>query len=295
MAPLDLHRLIPEDSNLGLSLPQCATLACLLEATTPKAGNVHRGADFEDLTFVDFVVSAVAVSEAIAQAAEAGVGAAALKAVASTRHLVRTNTNLGTLLLLAPLAAVPLRDSLQSGIATVLSHLGTDDAANVYAAIRLAHPGGLGSAERMDVSGAAPASLLDAMREAAGRDLVARQYTNDFAQVFGVASQIADLKNQGWPLTDAIVHAHLQLMADFPDSLIARKCGPEQASTAARMAGAVLACGSPTDPGYRQLLADLDFWLRSDGHRRNPGTSADLIAAGLFVALREQRLKPPLR
>ncbi len=295
MALPDLHRLTPEDSNPGLSLPQCVTLACLLEATTPKAGNVHRGADFEDLTFVDFVVSAVAVSEAIAQAAEVGVGAAALRAVANTRHLVRTNTNLGTLLLLAPLAAVPLQDSLQSGIASVLLRLDADDATNVYAAIRMAHPGGLGSADRMDVSGAAPPSLLDAMREAAGRDLVARQYINEFAQVFGVASQITRLKDQGWPLTDAIVHAHLQLMADFPDSLIARKCGVEPAMTASRMAGAVLACGSPADPEYRRLLADLDFWLRSDGHRRNPGTSADLIAAGLFAALREQRLNPPLR
>lgn len=295
MALLDPYRLMPEDSPLGLSLSQCVTLACLLEATTPKAGNVHRGADFEDLTFMDFVVSAVAVSDAIARAAEDGVGAATLNAVSRTRQLVRTNTNLGTVLLLAPLAAVPMQEPLHSGIAAVLSQLDADDATSIYAAIRMAHAGGLGSAERMDVSGAAPASVLDAMRDAAGRDLVARQYTNDFAQVFAVASQIADLHRQGWPLADAIVHAHLQLMTDFPDSLIARKCGVEQAVTAARMAGAVLACGSPMNSSYSELLADLDFWLRSDGHRRNPGTSADLIGAGLFVALREQHLKPPLR
>src|SRR3954464_594220 len=87
-----------------LSIGQCATLACLLEATAPKVGNVHRGADFEDLTFTDFAVSAVAIGPAMEGAAATGVGRAVLDAVTATRSLLNTNTNLGMALLFAPLA-----------------------------------------------------------------------------------------------------------------------------------------------------------------------------------------------
>ncbi len=99
----------------------------------------------------------------------------------------------------------------------------------------------------------------------------------------------------GWSLADAIVDAHLRVMAAFPDSLIARKCGPAIAEQAADRAAAVLAAGDPEDERRQRALADFDFWLRSDGHRRNPGTTADLIAAGLFAALCEGKISPPFR
>jgi triphosphoribosyl-dephospho-CoA synthase len=284
----------PGDSA-ALTVRQCVTLACLLEATAPKPGNVHRGADFEDLVFLDFIVSAVAIGEVLDGTPTRGVGASILAAMEATHEQVRTNTNLGTVLLLAPLAAIPREQPLSTGIAHVLTALGPGDARAVYAAIRLAQPGGLGRVKDMDVQDPAPRDLLAAMREAAPRDLVARQYVEGFTQVFAAAEQLATHRRQGWTLSDSIIHTHVQLMADFPDSLITRKCGMEAALTAARMAAAVLATGGPQDPGYQEALADLDFWLRSDGHRRNPGTSADLIAAGLFVALREQVIGPPYR
>src|SRR5207249_11040058 len=98
---------MPGAPSVSLTIGQCATLACLLEATAPKVGNVHRGADFEDLTFTDFVVSSVAIGPAMEAAATIGVGRAVLEAVNATRACVATNTNLGMALLIAPLAAVP--------------------------------------------------------------------------------------------------------------------------------------------------------------------------------------------
>src|SRR5262245_32801648 len=102
-----------------LSIGQSATLACLLEATAPKVGNVHRGADFEGLHFADFLASAVAIGPAMERAVETGVGQAVLDAVAATRALVDTNTNLGMVLLIAPLAAVPREQKLGDGVAAV--------------------------------------------------------------------------------------------------------------------------------------------------------------------------------
>src|SRR5690349_11195659 len=121
-----------------LSIGQCATLACLLEATAPKVGNVHRGADFEDLTFADFAVSAVAIAPAMEAAAENGVGRAVLRAVQATQQLVATNSNLGMVLLLAPLAAVPRTRPLSvDSVRGVLRGLNGEDCRLVYQAIRV--------------------------------------------------------------------------------------------------------------------------------------------------------------
>lgn len=293
---LSPERLNAESPNpRRLSISQCVTLACLLEATAPKPGNVHRGADFEDLAFTDFVVSATAIGPWIACAGAAGVGASVLAAVQATRALVGTNTNLGTVLLLAPLAAVPAEQPLSRGIGDVLANLNADDARQTYAAIRLAQPGGIGQVEEMDVHAAPPDDLLVAMRHAADRDLVARQYSHGFSDVLDlVVPWLVEARAEG-SLTQAIIHVQMRLLAQFPDSLIARKCGASVAQQAAGMAAQVLEAGEPGSVEYLRALDDFDFWLRSDGHRRNPGTTADLLAAGLFVVLRDGLALPPYR
>jgi triphosphoribosyl-dephospho-CoA synthase len=261
-----------------------------------KPGNVHRGADFEDVTFNDFATSGVIVGPILAEARQRGVGAAILEAATATRATIGSNTNLGMLLLIAPLAAVPRDQHVRGGVAKVLGELNAADAAAVYQAIALARPGGLGKVDDMDVSGPPPSSLLDAMRAAAERDFIARQYANDFADVFDhvVAPLVADCQ-RGLPLGMAIIDTFLRLIAQFGDSLIARKCGLEASRYAATCAQTVLAAGAPGDDNYHEALGDFDFWLRSDGHRRNPGTSADLLAAGLFITFRDNLIPPPWR
>jgi triphosphoribosyl-dephospho-CoA synthase len=269
----------------------------LLEATAPKVGNVHRGADFDDLTFVDFVASAVAIGPNMEAAAALGVGRTVLDAIIATRGLVGTNTNLGMALLFAPLAVVPRDERLTTAsVGAVLQGLTPEDSALVYEAIRLARPGGLGRVETMDVEGESPADVMAAMQAAAGRDLVARQYADDFTLVLDEALPgIIAGRDRGWSLTDSIIHAHVSLIAVHGDSLISRKCGSELAKRAATIARQVLSCGDPKDERYLEALADFDFWLRSDGNRRNPGATADLIAAALFAGLRDGRLPPPWR
>lgn len=282
--------------NQPLSIAQCATLACIWEATIPKPGNVHRGADFEDLSYTDFLLSAVAVGPVLETAAAKGIGPCVLESVARTRHMVGTNTNLGSLLLLVPLCAVPRERRLDEGVRDVLKNLRPSDARDVYEAIRLADAGGLGEVKAMDVREQPPDDLLAAMRSAAGRDLVARQYAEGFQQVLhcaapwireGLASRLA--------LGPAVRHAFVRLLCEFPDSLIGRKCGQPTAAAAAGRAGQILAAGLPGEEAYEYAMSDLDFWLRADGHRRNPGTTADLIAAGLFVLLRDGIIEFPMR
>lgn len=285
-----------ESTSPPLTLGACATLACIWEATAPKPGNVYRSADFEDTSYVDFLTSALAIAPAIDQIAELRVGGAVLAGVEATRALIGPkNTNLGILLLIAPLTAAASDKPLREGVADVLAALDANDVRDIYAAIRLTQPGGLGGVSEADVNSDAPPtiSLVAAMQLAADRDLVARQYSTGFAETFAVADALAT-HAAARPLGDAIVRAFLELLAREPDSLIARKCGFERAREVSDGAKSILECLASGDDVYHAVLADFDFWLRSDGNRLNPGTSADIIAAALYVLLRERRLNWPV-
>jgi triphosphoribosyl-dephospho-CoA synthase len=220
------------------------------------------------------------------------VGRAVGLAIEATRGVVSSNTNLGMVLLLAPLAAVPEGIGLEEGIGAVLEGLTVEDARQVYRAIRIAQPGGLGEVGEQDVAGEPTVTLREAMRMAAGRDAVALQYANGYAEVFGVGlPALRGALDRGRALETAIVAAHLALMAKHPDTLIARKRGLAVAEEAARRAAGVLEGGWPEGAGGR--LEDLDAWLRADGHARNPGATADLVTAALFAALRDGTIGLP--
>jgi triphosphoribosyl-dephospho-CoA synthase len=277
-----------------LPIGAAATLACLYEVTARKPGNVYPGADFDETTsYAAFVASAVVIGPIIEQTPAVGVGQTVLDAVRATREAVGTNTNLGTLLLLAPLAAVPRDTSLEAGIGKILDGLTPSDTRAVYEAIRIANAGGLGREEVADVFVDPPPTLKlpDAMRLAADRDLVAKQYANDFQDVFvGAARFIEFGLTVNSTLEDAIILAYLNQLAASPDSLIQRKLGAATANATSSQAKHVLSKGSVRSEEFQRASANFDDWLRADGHRRNPGTTADLIAAGLFVLLREGRL-----
>jgi len=240
-----------------------------------------------------------------ARADALSVGQLVVQAVQATRQAVGKNTNLGIILALAPLTKA--RD--ESDIPSILQQLTVADAADVYEAIRVAQPGGLGKAASQDVREQPTVTLLEAMRLAADRDLIARQYVNGYRDVLGLLlprletelskrlPQVewcslkwwrSTLQNgSSWPLTvEAIQSTFLHGIATLGDTLIARKCGVVMMQEARQRAAQVLESGWPeTQPGLK-AYDDYDAWLRADGHRRNPGTMADLIAATLFLMLR---------
>jgi RimK family alpha-L-glutamate ligase len=268
-----------------------ACLACLWEVTARKAGNVHRSADFLDVTFADFLASASAAAPELGSATQRTIGAAVLAAIRATRSVVHTNTNLGIVLLLTPLAKVPQDSDLRVGVRRILDETTVADAIQVYEAIRLAVPGGLGEAKQQDVRLVPTATLREVMAIAADRDLIARQYANGFADIFdlGVPALLDGVRRFG-RLEPAIQHCQLAFLAKHPDSLIARKCGLDLAVEVSRRARLVQESGGLETSAGRSAYADLDQWLRQDGHKRNPGTTADLVTACLFVALRERNI-----
>jgi len=265
-------------------------LACLLEVSAPKPGNVSPGLHFHDTRYEDFLASAVAIGPALSGAAEHPLGTTIRTSVEATRRWTRSNTNLGIVLLLAPLARAALRSggSLRERLAVVLKETTVTDAAQVYAAIRHAGPGGLGASSAEDVSDTPTVTLRDAMALAADRDAVAREYVTDFALTFEVGVPAVRARRQeglGW--TEVAVETYLTLLASTPDTHIARKLGQAEADAVSRRAMEVRAAGGTRSAIGRKALAALDAELRDPRNRRNPGTTADLTCAALFVVILE--------
>lgn len=285
-----------EVAQTSNELQQHNLAAMVMEVSAPKAGNVHKGASFEDVTWLDFIASAVVTSPILARASSLGVGRCIYDCVNATELAVASNTNLGMLLLLAPLSAAA--GDQKTDIAAVLDALNEDDARLVYEAISLASPGGLGDAAQGDVntikSDAPVMGLCEAMKLAANHDSIARQYANGFEDVYAAADQLtAALTESKISLDQAIVLTHLRLMASLPDTLIARKVGVDVAKESAQRAQVVLDGHWPLGSASGKEFESLDRWLRADGHQRNPGTSADLVAGAIFVVLRQGKLKLP--
>ena len=275
----------------GRAVAWAVQTACLLEVCAPKPGNVNRFYDFTDTRLEDFLLSAIAIGPAMSEADRVGVGQTIWRAIHDTRQTVQSNTNLGMALLLAPLAKASLETGdLRENLRRVLASLTIEDARQTYAAIRLAQPGGLGQATQADVTEEPSVTLYQAMALAQERDSIAREYVTDFAITFEIGYPAL---REAWHVANnyanAIVQCYLTLLARVPDTLIARKRGAETATQVSYQAAETLALGGTLTPQGQRALAELDRRLRDERHSLNPGTTADLTTAAIFLLLlREQ-------
>ena len=272
-----------------------AQMACVWEVCAHKPGNVNRLHDFADTRFEDFLLSAIAIGPALLEADRHDVGQTIWQAVRDARQLVRSNTNLGIVLLLAPLAkACRSSGDVRQNLRRILTTLTVEDARQTYAAIRLAQPGGMGQTAEADIAEEPSLTLYRAMELAQERDSIAREYVTDFAITFQIGYQaVREAWHAASNQASAVVQSYLALLARVPDTLIARKRGIETAAEVSERAAAALALGGAlTSPG-REAVADLDRMLRDERHTLNPGTTADLTTAAIFLfLLREQPLSP---
>ena len=262
--------------------------ACLAELDALKPGNVHRfGDDDVGMSVADFETSARVAAPALA-APGLSVGARIRRSVEATIDAVGHNTNLGIVLLSAPLASATLDNAagdLRSRLAKVLADLSVADARETYAAIRYAKPGGLGQAPAHDVGGEPDVTLLGAMEAAEDRDRIAWNYTHDFADIFELGlPRLQRAVAHSISAPQAATAVYLGFLAALPDTLIERKFGMAQALDVQEEAEALAArLGDLVDP--KTLKPDLLAFDRSLKARGlNPGTSADLTVATLFAA-----------
>jgi len=301
-SPVDVS---PGDRQIAAA----AQLACLLEATAPKPGNVSPGRHFADARFEEFLASAAAIGPALAGAGQRPLGVTIRAAVEATSAWSRSNTNLGLVLLLTPLvkaASIARRrvgghadrpwspelaeavddTTLRAALRGVLASTSVDDARNAYAAIRLARPGGLGRAEGQDVAHEPTVGLLETMVLASGRDGIAYEYATAFEVTFELAAPaLAAARTDGLSWDAAVVETFLTVLAARQDTHIARRSGGRLAEEVSRRAAAALAAGGVRTVTGRRTIDEMDASLRDPANRANPGTTADLTAAAIFVVL----------
>jgi len=278
-----------------------AQLACLLEVNAPKPGNVSPRGDFDDTTYDDFVASSAAINTALGTAGSRPLGKTILLAIEATRAVTATNTNLGIVLLFAPLARAAAaitsggdwtdrriidRQRLRRALADVLVSTTVDDARHAYAAIRLASPGGLGSTSQQDVAAEPTIPLTEAMRLAADRDGIALEYVTDFHATFELGASALDAAHRdGLDWSDAIVETFLTLLATYPDTHIGRRADADLAAIVSAQARDALGAGGVRSPSGRAAIERMSIALRGERNRANPGTTADITAAAIFVSL----------
>jgi len=261
--------------------------ACIEELDAPKPGNVSFASAGHGMTAADFVASARCTADALGTPG-LSLGERVLGGVQATRAATGLNTNLGIVLLCAPLAQAALDGRpdrpLRAGLVQVLEDATIEDAERVFAAIRLAEPAGLGESERHDVRDPAAAPLLAVMREAERRDRVARQYARRFEDVFDLGLAALARSRMRWPGPQAVVALHLTFLARFKDSHIERKLGT-LISQRVRLEALRLIERLEASESPEMNVGELTRFDRSLKSRRiNPGTSADLTVATLLAA-----------
>lgn len=273
--------------------------ACEVELQAFKPGNVSVYADGHDMTVADFRLSAKVSATPLCNP-DYSLGEKIFYAVKATREAVACNTNLGIILLCAPLIQainnVTPGLALRPALHRVLTTTTLDDADWVFKAIMLASPGGLGRSDEQDVSEKPSATLTEAMRLSSAKDRIALQYVTDYRDIFDFAVAIhynamRKWGNQEW----AAVSVYAGLLSQFPDSHIERKYGNQYSEmVAGQMSLLSNELSKAESPEHTlPLLYSLDQALKSKG--LNPGTMADMTVATVLTVFLEDVIKLTLR
>lgn len=277
-----MSRPLPPDA-----IAQAFHNACLAELDALKPGNVHRHSAGHSMSVADFEQSARAAAAPLSRPGLT-TGTRIRRAVEATINAVGKNTNLGIILLAAPLADAALsrnKGDLQMRVSQVLASLTIEDAREAYRAIRHARPGGLGAAPAHDVASEPEITLLEAMRAAEARDRIAWNYSHDFADIFSLGVPTLERERQRWAVPSfAVTGVYLAFLASLPDTLIARKFGAAKAAEVQAEARDVQASFRQSTDWNMASLPLMAFDIRLKAYGLNPGTSADLTVASLFAS-----------
>ena len=266
--------------------------ACEQEVNAPKPGNVNVWSDGHNMAVQDFLSSAAAIAPVMAQP-NLKVGERILQSIKATRKVVDCNTNLGIVLLFAPLCDAIQRcssfDQLSSELEKTLAALTIEDARLCYEAIRLADAGGMGQQAEEDIHQQPKVTLRKAMELAQNRDTIALQYVNNYQQVWDIGyKQLTEALKCGEKVEWASTIAYLYLLARVPDTLIIRKQSRHIAQTVAQKAQLFILKMNKNRP-LSKSTTELTVWDQElKSHAINPGTSADMTAAALLLFAFEQ-------
>ena len=280
-------------------IAKIAQIASALEVSGyPKPGNVHRTRDYDDMEFEDFVISGIVIGDAIREACSdvdvenPKLGKYILQAVAETDRWIKNNTNLGIVMMTTPIAvAAAISDSfdeIRENVKVVMANTSVDDACDLYDAINIADAGGMGDQDEYDVSSDNAKNelrengqtMFDVLKISAPWDMLAREMTSDMPAVFEIGYPTYHKLRSEKTKNEACVFTFLTILSQVPDTLISRKYGSDEALKVSMMVRDLL--NLKDAPDFAERLKEFDDYLFEN--KLNPGTTADLTAASIFVS-----------
>lgn len=280
-------------------IAKIAQIASALEVSGyPKPGNVHRTRDYDDMVFEDFVISGIVIGDTIREACSDVdvenplLGKYILQAVAETDRWIKNNTNLGIVMMTTPIAVAASIsddfDEIRPNIVKLMANTSVDDACDLYDAINIADAGGMGDQDEYDVASDNAKqelrdnnqTMYDVLKISAPWDMLAREMTTDMPAVFEIGYPTYHKLKEEKSLNDACVLTFLTILSQVPDTLISRKYGSDEALKISMMTRDLLKLKDSGD--FAERLQEFDDYL-FDNHY-NPGTTADLTAASIFVS-----------
>ena len=281
-------------------IAKIAQIASALEVSGyPKPGNVHRTRDYDDMVFEDFIISGIVIGDTIREATtdvdieNPQLGKYILNAVAQTDKWIKNNTNLGIVMMTTPIAVAAAIsdtfDEIRPNIVKLMKNTSVDDACDLYDAINIADAGGMGDQEEYDVASDNAKQELrqnnqtmwDVLKISAPWDMLAREMTSDMPAVFAIGYPTYHKLKKEKSLNDACVLTFLTILSEVPDTLISRKYGSEEALKVSMMVRDLLKLKGADD--FKDKLKEFDEYLFKN--KFNPGTTADLTAASIFLSI----------
>ena len=280
-------------------IAKIAQIASALEVSGyPKPGNVHRTRDYDDMEFEDFIISGIVIGDTIKKATtnvnidNPQLGKYILEAVSETDRWIKNNTNLGIVMMITPIATAAAVsdgfDDIRENVKLLMSNTSVDDACDLYDAINIADAGGMGDQDEYDVASDNAKqelrdnnqTMYDVLKISAPWDMLAREMTSDMPAVFEIGyPTYHELKNEK-SKNESCVLTFLTILSQVPDTLISRKYGNDEALKISMMTRDLLKMRD--SPDFDERLKEFDDYLFKNKY--NPGTTADLTAASIFVS-----------
>ena len=287
-------------------IAKIAQIASALEVSGyPKPGNVHRTRDYDDMVFEDFVISGIVIGDTIRKACtdvdveNPELGKYILQAVAETDRWIKNNTNLGIVMMTTPIAvAASISESfedIRENVKLLMGNTSVEDACDLYDAINIADAGGMGDQDEYDVASDSAKqelrdnnqTMYDVLKISAPWDMLAREMTSDMPAVFEIGYPTYHKLSNEKTQNEACVLTFLTILSQVPDTLISRKYGSDDALKVSMMTRDLLKLSGSDD--FMDKVSEFDDFLYKNKY--NPGTTADLTAASIFVSYLKSNFK----
>ena len=260
--------------------------ACSKDVEVIKPGNVNIDYPHSDTTAYDFLRSAHDSCKSLFKQ-DFSLGERIYYSVSDSRKNTKVNTNLGILLLIAPIIHSLLhstKTTFRSALKDVIKTSQISDTNLLCRAINFVNPGGLGEKERMSTNSLPRVTLKTIMDKSANYDRLSYQYSTGYSDILDfIVPRIIEHKKNIENTDFLLSLVFLEILSEIPDTHISRKFNEKIAKKTSNEACDLIKIINTERSRKKALsrICQLDYEYKNKGI--NPGTTADLLLSGVMI------------